>query len=191
MCIRDSYFHEGKARVFVDEESAIAAVKSVGNDRVLPGEVIVLVGRGPIGAGMPETAQITSALKYTSALSRNVLITDGRFSGFSSGPCIGHVGPEALAGGPLAKLRDGDLVRIEIHKDKCNGTVNYVGPEDNFDTRPVHPDLSEDPDMTYSVKLWAAWQSTGGGTWGGCVPNAQEAIKRLTNQLIQKEFDNE
>jgi len=185
------YFHEGKARVFVDEESAIAAVKSVGNDRVLPGEVIVLVGRGPIGAGMPETAQITSALKYTSALSRNVLITDGRFSGFSSGPCIGHVGPEALAGGPLAKLRDGDPVRIEIHKDKCKGTVNYVGTEDNFNARPVHPDLREDPDMPDSVKLWAALQSTGGGTWGGCVPNAQEAIKRLTDQLIQKEFDNE
>ena len=184
------YFHEGKARVFVDEESAIVAVKSVGNDRVLPGEVIVLVGRGPIGAGMPETAQITSALKYTSALSRNVLITDGRFSGFSSGPCIGHVGPEALAGGPLAKLRDGDPVRIEIHKDKCKGTVNYVGTE-NFDARPVHPDLREDPDMPISVKLWAALQSTGGGTWGGCVPNAQEAIKRLTDQLIQKEFDNE
>ncbi|NRB44750.1 MAG: YjhG/YagF family D-xylonate dehydratase [Verrucomicrobiales bacterium] len=185
------YFHEGNARVFVDEESAIAAVKSVGNDRVLPGEVIVLVGRGPIGAGMPETAQITSALKYTSALSRNVLITDGRFSGFSSGPCIGHVGPEALAGGPLAKLRDGDPVRIEIHKDKCKGTVNYVGTEDNFNARPVHPDLREDPDMPDSVKLWAALQSTGGGTWGGCVPNAQEAIKRLTDQLIQKEFDNE
>ena len=175
------YFHEGKARVFVDEASAISAVKSVGNDRVLPGEVIALLGRGPIGAGMPETAQITSALKYTSALSRNVLITDGRFSGFSSGPCIGHVGPEALAGGPLAMLRDGDPVRIEIHKDKCEGTIDYVGSEDNFTARPIHPELREDPDMPISVKLWAALQSTGGGTWGGCVPNAEEVIKRLTD----------
>jgi putative YjhG/YagF family dehydratase len=182
------YLHEGKARVFVDEESAITAVKSVGKDRVLPGEVIVLLGRGPIGAGMPETAQITSALKYTSALSRNVLITDGRFSGFSSGPCIGHVGPEALAGGPLAKLRDGDSVRIEIHKNKCKGTINYVGPEANFDARPVHPDLREDPDMPASVKLWAALQSTGGGTWGGCVPNTEEVINRLAPKILRKDF---
>ncbi|HIG84052.1 MAG TPA: YjhG/YagF family D-xylonate dehydratase [Verrucomicrobia bacterium] len=180
------YFHEGKARVFVDEGSAIAAVKSIGNDRVLPGEVIALLGRGPIGAGMPETTQITSALKYTSALSRNVLITDGRFSGFSSGPCIGHVGPEALAGGPLAKLRDGDSVRIEIHKDKCKGTVDYVGPEDDFHTRPIHPDLREDPDMPASVKLWAALQNTGGGIWGGCVPDTEEVINRLAPQILQK-----
>jgi putative YjhG/YagF family dehydratase len=181
------YLHEGKARVFVDEGSAITAVKSIGNDRVLPGEVIALLGRGPIGAGMPETAQITSALKYTSALSRNVLITDGRFSGFSSGPCIGHVGPEALAGGPLAKLRDGDSVRIEIHKDKCKGTVDYVGPEDDFHTRPVHPDLREDPDMPASVKLWAALQNTGGGTWGGCVPDTEKVINRLAPQILQKD----
>ena len=180
------YSHEGNARVFVDEGSAIAAVKSTGNDRILPGEVIVLLGRGPIGAGMPETAQITSALKYTSALSRNVLITDGRFSGFSSGPCIGHVGPEALAGGPLARLRDGDSVRIEIHKDKCEGTIDYVGPDDDFNTRSSHPELREDPDMPDSVKLWAALQDTGGGTWGGCVTDTEEAINRLTSQTRRK-----
>ena len=176
-----NYYHEGRARVFYDESSAIAAVKSTGDQRVLPGEVIVLLGRGPMGAGMPETAQITSALKYTKALSENVLITDGRFSGFSSGPCIGHVGPEALSGGPIGKLRDGDKIKIEINKDNCVGRINYVGDVDVFQKRPMNPNLKEDPNMPESVKLWAALQNTGGGTWGGCVPNVREIIKKLNS----------
>ena len=176
-----NYYHEGRARVFYDESSAIAAVKSTGDQRVLPGEVIVLLGRGPMGAGMPETAQITSALKYTKALSENVLITDGRFSGFSSGPCIGHVGPESLSGGPIGKLRDGDKVKIEINKDHCVGRIDYVGDVDVFQKRPMNPNLKEDPNMPESVKLWAALQNTGGGTWGGCVPNVREIIKKLNS----------
>ena len=176
-----NYYHEGRARVFYDESSAIAAVKSTGDQRVLPGEVIVLLGRGPMGAGMPETAQITSALKYTKALSENVLITDGRFSGFSSGPCIGHVGPESLSGGPIGKLRDGDKIKIEINKDHCVGRIDYVGDVDVFQKRPMNPNLKEDPNMPESVKLWAALQNTGGGTWGGCVPNVREIIKKLNS----------
>ena len=176
-----NYYHEGRARVFYDESSAIAAVKSTGDQRVLPGEVIVLLGRGPMGAGMPETAQITSALKYTKALSENVLITDGRFSGFSSGPCIGHVGPESLSGGPIGKLRDGDKIKIEIIKDNCVGRIDYVGDVDVFQKRPMNPNLKEDPNMPESVKLWAALQNTGGGTWGGCVPNVREIIKKLNS----------
>ena len=144
--------------------------------------MIVLLGRGPMGAGMPETAQITSALKYTKALSENVLITDGRFSGFSSGPCIGHVGPESLAGGPIGKLRDGDLIRVEINKNKCLGTIDYIGDISVFRDRPIHPDLREDINLPKSVKLWAALQNTGGGTWGGCVPSVDEVIKKLKSQ---------
>ena len=176
-----NYYHEGRARVFYDESSAIAAVKSTGDQRVLPGEVIVLLGRGPMGAGMPETAQITSALKYTKALSENVLITDGRFSGFSSGPCIGHVGPESLSGGPIGKLRDGDKIKIEINKDHCVGRIDYIGNVEAFQKRPMNPNLREDPNMPESVKLWAALQNTGGGTWGGCVPNVREIIKKLNS----------
>ena len=176
------YFQEGNARVFTDENSAISAVKSTGDQRILPGQVIVLLGRGPMGAGMPETAQITSALKYTKALSENVLITDGRFSGFSSGPCIGHVGPESLAGGPIGKLRDGDLIRVEINKNKCLGTIDYLGDISAFRDRPIHPDVREDINLPKSVKLWAALQNTGGGTWGGCVPNVDEVIKKLKSQ---------
>ena len=176
-----NYYHEGRARVFYDESSAIAAVKSTGDQRVLPGEVIVLLGRGPMGAGMPETAQITSALKYTKALSENVLITDGRFSGFSSGPCIGHVGPESLSGGPIGKLRDGDKIKIEINKDHCVGRIDYIDNVEAFQKRPMNPNLREDPNMPESVKLWAALQNTGGGTWGGCVPNVGEIIKKLNS----------
>ena len=176
-----NYYHEGRARVFYDESSAIAAVKSTGDQRVLPGEVIVLLGRGPMGAGMPETAQITSALKYTKALSENVLITDGRFSGFSSGPCIGHIGPESLSGGPIGKLIDGDQIKIEINKDHCVGRIDYIGNVEAFQKRPMNPNLREDPNMPESVKLWAALQNTGGGTWGGCVPNVGEIIKKLNS----------
>jgi len=176
-----NYHHEGRARVFYDESSAIASVKSTGDQRVLPGEVIVLLGRGPMGAGMPETAQITSALKYTKALSENALITDGRFSGFSSGPCIGHIGPEALSGGPIGKLRDGDQIKIEINKDHCVGRIDYIGDVEAFQKRPMNPNLREDPNMPESVKLWAALQNTGGGTWGGCVPNVREIIKKLNS----------
>ena len=176
-----NYHHEGRARVFYDESSAIASVKSTGDQRVLPGEVIVLLGRGPMGAGMPETAQITSALKYTKALSENALITDGRFSGFSSGPCIGHIGPEALSGGPIGKLIDGDQIKIEINKDHCVGRIDYIGDVEAFQKRPMNPNLREDPNMPESVKLWAALQNTGGRTWGGCVPNVGEITKKLNS----------
>ena len=175
----DIYYHRGRARVFVDEQSAINAVKSTGEGRVKPGEVIVLLGRGPLGAGMPETAQITSAIKYTKALESNPLITDGRFSGFSAGPCIGHVGPEALAGGELGKLRDGDLVEIEISRKDCCGQVNYSGDDSNFSKRSVHPDLVADPGLPDSVRMWAALQNTGGGTWGGCLPDLNTVLNRL------------
>ena len=171
--------HKAPARVFVDEAGAIAAVKSTGKDCVKPGEVIVLLGRGPLGAGMPETAQITSALKYTDALCSNPLITDGRFSGFSAGPCIGHVGPEALAGGPLGELRDGDLVKIEISKNGCSGEISYAGDDPGFSNRPAHPALVADPGLPDSVRLWAALQDTGGGTWGGCLPDVDAVIGRI------------
>ncbi len=173
------YRHEGPARVFTSEVAAIAAVKSTGADQIRPGEVLVLLGRGPSGAGMPETAQITSALKYTEALRDNALITDGRFSGFSSGPCIGHVGPEALSGGALGKLRDGDPVRIEIGRDDCSGALDYVGGDLGFGDRPPHPDLRPDPALPDATRLWAALCATGGGTWGGCVPDVEEALRRL------------
>src|SRR5262249_50139296 len=116
----------GPARVFTSERAAIAAIKSHGVDRLKPGEVVALVGRGPLGAGMEEVYQVTSALKYLEFARTVALVTDARFSGVSTGPCIGHVGPEALAGGPIGRLRDGDLVRIVIDTARLEGSIDLV-----------------------------------------------------------------
>ncbi|MEO0414945.1 MAG: YjhG/YagF family D-xylonate dehydratase, partial [Verrucomicrobiota bacterium] len=121
------YLHQGPARVFASEPEAIAAVKSQGEDRIRKGDVIVLIGYGPVGCGMPETAQLTIALKHLSWGKEVALITDGRFSGVSTGACVGHISPEAWAGGPIGKLRDGDTVRIEIDCHQMTGSIDYLG----------------------------------------------------------------
>jgi putative YjhG/YagF family dehydratase len=175
----------GPARVFVTEHAAIAYVKS---DRIRPGEVLVLAGRGPIGAGMEESYEITAALKYLSFGKRVALLTDARFSGTSSGACIGHVSPEALAGGPIGKLRDGDLIAIKIDRVNLVGSVNFVGenganvgPQAGASIlakRPPHPDLAPDPALPDDTRLWAALQDASGGSWGGSVFDT-EAILRV------------
>ena len=114
----------GPAKVFVTEPAAIAAIKA---GRIAAGDVLVLICRGPMGAGMEETYQLTSALKHLPFGKHVAVLTDARFSGVSTGACIGHVSPEALAGGPIGKLRDGDLIEIVIDRDKLEGTVNFVG----------------------------------------------------------------
>ena len=93
-----------RARVFIDEKSVMKVVKSTGSDRIVPGDAIVLICRGPIGAGMPEVAQITNALKDVEGLEHTCVLTDARFSGHTRGANIGHISPEALAGGPIGKL---------------------------------------------------------------------------------------
>ena len=107
------YQKEGPARVFLSEKAAIAAIKDGG---VQAGDIMVLLGCGPLGTGMEETYQVTSALKHLPFGKQVALITDARFSGVSTGACIGHVGPEALAGGPIGKLQDGDRIRITIDR---------------------------------------------------------------------------
>src|SRR6185436_15410846 len=94
---------------------------------VKAGDVLVLIGRGPLGSGMEETYQITSALKFLKWGREVAVVTDARFSGVSTGACIGHVGPEALAGGPIGKLRDGDLVQIIIDRKQLVGSVDFIG----------------------------------------------------------------
>ena len=173
------FLHEGPARVFVSEEAAIAALKSTGDDRVQEGEVLVLAGLGPLGAGMPETYQVTSALRYASVGKNLAVLTDARFSGVSTGPCLGHASPEALAGGPLGKLRDGDPIRIHIDTRKLVGTAEFVGDLKKFLDRPIHPDLAPDPRLPDDTRLWAALQNASGGSWGGCVYDVDEIIKRL------------
>jgi dihydroxyacid dehydratase/phosphogluconate dehydratase len=173
------YRKTGPARVFTRERDAIAAIKSQGPGRVRPGDVLVLICRGPLGAGMEEIYQITSALKHLSWGKEVAVITDARFSGVSTGACIGHVGPEALAGGPIGRVVDRDLVRIVVDRNRLEGSVDLVGhgekvfgPEEGarvLASRPPRPDLAPDPDLPEDTRLWALLQQAGGGTWGGCV----------------------
>jgi putative YjhG/YagF family dehydratase len=174
------YRHYGRVRVFVDERAAIRAVKGgEGVEEVKPGDVMVLIGGGPSGTGMQETAQITSALKYLPWGKHVALLTDARFSGFSTGACIGHIGPEALAGGPIGRLRDGDLMEIVIDQRTLTGSIDLVGtaegelsPEEAealLRSRPPHPGLARHPQLPDDTRLWAALQRASGGTWAGCV----------------------
>jgi dihydroxyacid dehydratase/phosphogluconate dehydratase len=132
-----------------------------------------------MGAGMEETYQLTSALKYLDYGKHVALLTDARFSGVSTGACVGHVSPEALAGGPIGKLRDGDLIRIVIDTGRLEGTVDFVGEDGQSVTpeagarvlraREVRADLAADPRLPDDTRLWAALQEVSGGTWGGSV----------------------
>ena len=172
--------HEGPARVFTSEAHAIAAVKA---GSVKPGDVMVLMGIGP-GIGMPETYQITSALKYVKGGERIALVTDGRFSGVSTGACIGHVSPEAWAGGPLARVRDGDTIRLVVDTKKLEGSVDVVTPGvTEFFARPSHPNLQPDPRVPADTRLWAALQNASGGSWGGCVYDADRIAGLLDRGL--------
>ena len=169
----------GPARVFTTERAAIAAIKSQGPERLKPGDILVLICRGPLGAGMEEIYQITAALKHLSWGKQVAVITDARFSGVSTGACIGHVGPEALAGGPIGRVLEGDRIRIVVDRNRLEGSLDLVGhdgreygPEDGarvLAARPPRPDLAPDPDLPDDTRLWALLQQTGGGTWGGCV----------------------
>ncbi len=179
----------GRARVFTRERDAVRAIKSNGPDRVRPGEIIVLICGGPMGTGMEEIYQVTSALKHLSWGREVAVITDARFSGVSTGACIGHVGPEALAGGPIGKVRDGDLIRIVVDRVNLMGSVDLVGegdvefgPEEGarvLASRPPRPDLAPHPALPDDTRLWAALQQLGGGTWGGCVYDVDAIISAL------------
>jgi putative YjhG/YagF family dehydratase len=186
------YRKTGPARVFTRERDAIAAIKSRGPGRLRPGDVLVLICRGPLGAGMEEIYQITSALKHLSWGKEVAVITDARFSGVSTGACIGHVGPEALAGGPIGRVVEGDLVRIVVDGNRLEGSVDLVGhgekvfgPEEGARVlagRPPRPDLAPDKDLPEDTRLWALLQQVGGGTWGGCVYDVDAiaaALKRI------------
>lgn len=180
------YRHEGPARVFVSERAAIAAIKA---GAVQAGDVLVLAGCGPLGTGMEETYQLTSALKHLPFGKRVALITDARFSGVSTGACIGHIGPEALAGGPTGKLRDDDVVRIVIDRNKLEGTLDFVGEgERRFSaeegakllaSRPTRGDLAPAAGLPDDTRLWAALQQAGGGAWGGCVYDVESVLALL------------
>ncbi len=182
----------GPAKVFTSEREAIAAVKGRGSKTIEAGDVLVLMCRGPLGAGMEETYQLTSALKFLSFGKQVALITDARFSGVSTGACIGHVGPEALADGPIGKLRDGDLIEIIIDRNKLIGSLNFVGENGRrfasdegariLASRQPSMPLTPDPQLPDDTRWWALLQQLGGGTWGGCVYDVEALARALKGE---------
>ena len=182
----DVYRHVGPARVFVTEAAAIQAIK---NGEVAPGDVIVLICSGPAGAGMQEIYQITSALKQLPHCKHVAVLTDARFSGVSTGACIGHISPEALAGGAIGKVLEGDRVEIVIDRQHLAGSVNLVGNTNELFSaeegsrrlaqREPRPDLRPHPALPEDTRLWAALVQASGGVWGGCVYDTDRIISLL------------
>ena len=178
--------HVGPARVFVTEADAIKAIKSGVIGR---GDVIVLICGGPKGAGMQEIYQVTSALKALPHCRHVAVLTDARFSGVSTGACVGHISPEALAGGPVGKVLEGDRIEIVIDRAKLVGTVNLVGDgekafaaEDGarvLKERGLRADLRPHPALPEDTRLWAALVQASGGVWGGCVYDADAIVAKL------------
>ena len=184
------YRNVGPARVFRSEKDAIAAIKSRNDgEKIEAGDIMVLSCGGPLGTGMEEVYQITAALKHLSYGKHVALITDARFSGVSTGACIGHVGPEALAGGPIGKVRDGDVIEIVVDRENLEGTINLVGEagenrgsdwgDVEMSRRPDPIDLAPHPELPDDSRLWAALQNASGGTWGGCVFDVDAIIETL------------
>ena len=179
----------GRARVFVRERDAIGAIKGRAGEPVRPGDVIVLAGRGPLGAGMEETYQITAALRYLDWGREVAVITDARFSGVSTGACIGHVAPEALAGGPIGRLLDGDQIQIVVDRVRLTGSIDLVGDRERLfepgeaervlAARPPRSDLRPDERLSDDTRLWAALQAASGGPWAGCVYDVERIIRLL------------
>jgi putative YjhG/YagF family dehydratase len=180
------YRKEGPARVFVNEKDAMAAIKE---GRIRAGDVLVLTGIGPRGTGMEETYQVTASLKHLPFGKEVALLTDARFSGVSTGACLGHIGPEGLAGGPIGKVLEGDAIRIHIDRRRLEGSVDLVGegerrfsPEEGarvLAARSPRADLAPNPALPEDTRLWAALQAAGGGTWAGCVYDTERIIAAL------------
>ena len=183
------YRKEGPARVFIRERDAVAAIKGQGESPIRPGDVIVLAGRGPLGAGMEETYQITSALKHLDWGREVAVLTDARFSGVSTGACIGHVAPEALAGGPIGKVQDGDRIQIVVDRHRLTGSVDLVGDREHqfapgeaervLAIRKPREDLRPDDRLPADTRLWAALQAASGGPWGGAVYDVERIVRLL------------
>ena len=184
------YRKVGPARVFRSERAAITAIKSRDDDeKIKAGDIMILTCGGPLGTGMEEVYQITAALKHLSYGKNVALITDARFSGVSTGACIGHVGPEALAGGPIGKVREGDVIEIVVDRSTLEGTINLVGEngqshgsnwgDAELDVRPDPDDLEPHPSLPDDSRLWAALQHASGGTWGGCVFDVDTIVETI------------
>lgn len=180
------FYHKSLAKVFTSEHEAIKAIK---NGEIFAGDIMVVTGCGPLGTGMEETYQLTSALKHISFGKHVTLLTDARFSGVSTGACIGHIGPEGLANGPIGKLRTGDLIEVYINTKELVGHLHFLGTPDNevkpkegsaiLARRPVNPDVKPSQQLPDDTRLWAALQSVSGGTWRGSIYDVDRIIEVL------------
>ena len=192
------YRKEGVARVFVSEKAVMAAIKE---GSINAGDVLVLTGIGPMGTGMEETYQVTGALKHLPFGKHVALLTDARFSGLSTGACIGHIGPEGLAGGPIGKVVDGDLIRIHIDRNRHEASIDLIGegelrftPEEGariLAHRPLRNDLAPHPALPDDTRLWAALQHASGGTWAGCVYDPDRIISALEMAMARQTMTEE
>ncbi|RAP78558.1 YjhG/YagF family D-xylonate dehydratase [Paenibacillus montanisoli] len=180
------YRHIGQAKVFTSEKEAVKAIKL---GQIKAGDIMVLIGRGPSGTGMEETYQLTSSLKHLPFGKHVTLLTDARFSGVSTGACIGHIGPEALAGGPIGKVQNGDWIEVCIDRNKLEGSIHFIGQGDErfspetgaaiLAARPLHQDLAADPKLPDDTRLWAALQAASGGTWRGSIYDVDRIVETL------------
>lgn len=191
------YRHTGPARVFTSERAAIQAIKGQTDPPLEPGDIIVLIGGGPMGTGMEETYQLTSALKFIPWGKTVPILTDARFSGVSTGACVGHIGPEALAGGPIGKVRDGDRIEIEIDRRNLTGHLRLAGTAEAdltpaeadqlLQARPVHPNVQPHPGLPDDTRLWAALQQASGGVWAGSVYDVDRIVSVIQAGLAAME----
>lgn len=157
------WVHTGPARVFTCMEDAVAALM---RDEVKPGTVLVLLYEGPVGGpGMREMHMITSIMAGMGLSSSTALVTDGRFSGSTRGPCIGYVSPEAALGGPIALVEDGDLIAIDIPA----GRLDLLVSEEELARRRARWRPPEPPrrgilglyaQVASSANLGATWRTT-------------------------------
>ena len=139
-----------------------------------------------MGTGMEETYQVTGALKHLPHGKQVALLTDARFSGVSTGVCIG---PEGLAGGPIGKVLNGDRIRITIDRNEIKGSIDLIGkderrfgPEEDarvLAQRATRNDLAPNPAPPADTQLWAALQQANGGTWAGCVYDPEKISELL------------
>ncbi|WP_435175897.1 dihydroxy-acid dehydratase [Halorussus sp. AFM4] len=154
----DNFHHEGPARVFENEEDAMEYVQE---GRIESGDVIVIRNEGPQGGpGMREMLGVTSAVVGAGHEDDVAMVTDGRFSGATRGPMIGHVAPESFVGGPIAALEDGDRVTIDIP----DRTLEADLPDDEIESR---LDARDEPELAYQngvlAKYGAAFDSAANG----------------------------
>ncbi len=186
------YRMRGPARVFTNEPMAVRAIKA---GAIRPGDVMVLIGVGPLGTGMEESYQVTSALRHLKFGSQVALLTDARFSGVSTGACVGHISPEALAGGPIGKLQDNDLIDIEVNPKTLTGTINFVASSNGsaqdgaaiLHGRTIHGGVRPDPELPDDTRLWALLQTVSGGPWAGAVYDVERIAAALERGFLLEE----